>query len=108
MPGCLADPGSLGEEDSSREHKETLSRQEEVDSLGNGFAALRGETPLPLGDISHHLGNFIQGLFCVQEVLAQEGISDTQLHVVVFQWQEGDKEVNKVFLHKTAGTKATV
>lgn len=92
----------------SSEHSESLSREEEVDSLGNGFAALGGEKLLLLGDIRHHLGDFIQGLFCVQEVLAQEGVPDTQPHMAVLQWQEGDKEVNKVFLHKTAGTKATV
>lgn len=43
----------------SSEHSESLSRQEEVDSLGNGFAALGGEKPLLLGDIRHHLGDFI-------------------------------------------------
>lgn len=88
--------------------KESLSRQDKVDSLGNGFATLRGEKLLFLGDVCHHLGNFIQGLFCVWEILAQEGISDTQLHMAVLQWQEGDKEINKVFLQETAGAKAAV
>lgn len=84
------------------------SRQEEVDSLRNGFAALGREKPLLLRDIRHHLGDFIQGRLCVGEVLAQEGVPDTQPHMAVLQWQEGDEEVNKVFLHKTAGAEAAV
>lgn len=83
-------------------------RQKIVNSLGNRFASLRREELFLLGDIHHHLGNFIQQLFCIQELLAQESIACTQPHVPVLQWQEGDEEVNQVFLHKTAVAKATV
>lgn len=84
------------------------SRQEIVNSLGNRLASLRREDLFFLGDIHHHLGDFVQGLFCVQELLAQESIPCTQPHVLFLQRQEGDKEVNQVFLHKTAVAKATV
>lgn len=84
------------------------SRQEIANSLGNRFAALRREELLLLGDIHHHLGNLVQGLFCVREPLAQESVACAQPHVVVLQGQEGDEEVNQVFLDKTAVAKASV
>lgn len=61
-----------------------------------------------LGDIRHHLGDLVQGLLCVGELLAQEGIASTQPHVAAFQRQEGDKEVNQILIHQTAVAKATV
>lgn len=86
----------------------SASRQEIVNSLGNRFASLRREDLFLLGDIHHHLGNFIQGLFGVQELPAQESIACAQPHVTILQGQEGDIQVNQVFLHKTAVAKATV
>lgn len=83
------------------------SGQHVTNSLGNGFAALGGEQLLLFGDIGHHLGNFIQSLFCVRELLAQESIASTQPHVTELQWQEGDKEINQL-LHKMAVAKSTV
>lgn len=84
------------------------SRQEIVNSLGNGFASLGREDFFLLGDIDHHRGDLVQVLLCVRELLAQESVACTQPHVAVLQWQEGDKEVNQVVLHKTAVAKAAV
>ena len=83
-------------------------RQDIANSLGNRFASLRWEELFLLGDVHHHPSHFIEGLFCIQEVLAQEGVACAQPHVTELQWQEGDEEVNQIFLHKTAVPKATV
>lgn len=62
-----------------------------VDSLGDGLASLGREALLLFGDVGHCPGISVQGLFCVCQVLAQEGIVCTQPHVVELQRQEGNK-----------------
>ena len=84
------------------------SRQEIADALGDRLAPLRGEALLLLGDVHHRPGDLVQCLLRVREPTAPEGVTSTQPDVTVLQWQEGDKEVDQVFLHKAAVAKATV
>lgn len=104
----LAGPGVLLVQQGIFRSLTEPSRQEVVNSLGNRFAPLGREEFFLLGNVGHHLGNFVQGLFCVEELLALESITCAQPHVTVLQWQEGDKEVNQVVLHQTAVAKATL
>lgn len=83
-------------------------RQEIFNPLGNRFASLRRKELFLLGNIHHHLGDFIQCRLRIRELLAQESIARAQPHVTVLQWQEGDKEVNQVFLDQMAVAKGTV
>ena len=101
-------PGSIRGRKAASGSFHLALRQDIANSLGNRFASLRWEELFLLGDVHHHPSNFVKGLFRIQEVLAQESIACAQPHVTELQWQEGDEEVNQVFLHKTAVPKATV
>lgn len=78
------------------------SRKEIIDALGHGFAALCREKLLLLGDKHHHLGHLVQRCLGVGDPPGQEGVPGTQLHVVIFQGQEGHHRVNQVLSEELA------